>query len=245
MTSLPAIPVIAVVGSRHSGKTTTTEAIIKGLTNKGYRVATAKHIHQADFTIDTKGRDTYRHTKAGAQTVIAVAQNELTTITKTNTTKLTLNDITSHCPNTTDVIIVEGFRGLVAQDPTIPKIVTAKNKTEINEAQNVFKPILAFSTPLPKQETDTTKTPQINILKEPKKLIDIIDPRINPIIKKRRETQETVNIEINGKTLPINTYVQKVTRNVLLSIITTLKGTNIKGNENIQITITTPKKTAS
>jgi molybdopterin-guanine dinucleotide biosynthesis protein B len=242
MTSLPAIPVIAVVGSRHSGKTTTTEAIIKGLVKKGYKTATAKHIHQKDFTIDTKNRDTWKHTKAGAQTTIAVAQNELTTIRKINTTKLTIKDITHNCPSDTDVIILEGFRGLIAQDQTVPKIVTAKNKTEINEAQKTFKPILAISTPLPKQKTDTTKTPQINVLKEPKKLTDIIDQRISPIIKKRGETQETVNIEINGQNLPLNPYVQKITRNVLLSMISTLKGTNIKGNENIQITITNPNK---
>jgi molybdopterin-guanine dinucleotide biosynthesis protein B len=242
MTSAVSTPIIAVVGSRHSGKTTTTEAIVKGLTKKGYKIATAKHIHQPDFTIDTKGRDTWRHTKAGAQTTIAVAQNELTTITKTNTTKLTLKDITRNIPPNTDVIILEGFRGLTAQDLTVPKIVTAKNKTEINEAQHVFKPILAFSTPLPKQKTDTTKTPEINVLKEPEKLINIIDQRTSPIIKKRRETQEAVNIEINGETLPLNPYVQKVTRNVLLGIISTLKGTNIKGNENIQITITNPNK---
>jgi molybdopterin-guanine dinucleotide biosynthesis protein MobB len=245
MTSLPAIPVIAVVGSRHSGKTTTTEAIVKELTKKGYRIATAKHISQKDFTIDTKGRDTWKHTKAGAQTTIAVAQNELTTIQKTNTTKLTIKDITHNIPPNTDAIIIEGFRTLIAQDPTIPKIVTAKNKTEINEAQETFKPILAFSTPLPKGKTDTTKTPQINVLKEPEKLTDIIDARIGPIIKKRRETQETVNIEINGENLPLNPYVQKVTRNILLGVITTLKGTNIKGNENIKITITNPNKPAS
>lgn len=245
MTSLPGIPIIAVVGSRHSGKTTTTEAIVKGLVKKGYQIATAKHIHQQDFTIDTKGRDTYRHTKAGAQTTIAVAQKELTTIQKTNTTKLTLKEITHNTPNNTDIIILEGFRGLIAQDLTIPKIVTAKNKTEINEAQHVFKPILAFSTPLREKETDTPKIPQVNVLKNPRKLVDIIDQRVGPIIKKRRETQETTNIEINGKTLPLNPYVQKVTRNVVLSIISTLKGTNIKGNENIQITITNPEKPTS
>jgi molybdopterin-guanine dinucleotide biosynthesis protein B len=242
MTSLPSIPVIAVVGSRHSGKTTTTEAIVKGLVKKGYHVATAKHIHQSDFTIDTKGRDTWKHTKAGAQTTIAVAQKELTTIQKTNTTKLTLKNITHNTPTDTDIIILEGFRGLTAQDQTVPKIVTAKNKTEINEAQKVFKPILAISTPLNKRETDTPKIPQVNVLKEPKKLVDIIDQRIGPIIKKRRETQETTNIEINGETLPLNPYVQKVTRNVVLSIISTLKRTNIKGNENIHITIANPNK---
>jgi len=245
MTPLLPIPVVAVVGSRRSGKTTTTEAIVKGLTSKGYRVATAKHIHQPNFTIDTEGRDTWRHAKAGAQTVMAVSENELATIKKADTTKLALNNITGNCRNTTDVIVIEGFRGLVAQDPTVPKVVTAKNKAEIDEAMHVFKPILAFSTLLREQEIGTSQIPLVDVKKEPEKLVEIVDARISPIIRKRRETQDSVDIEINGETLPLNPYVQKIMRNVLLSIVSTLKGTNIKGNENIQITITNPKKHTS
>ena len=52
------VPRISVVGSRHSGKTATVEAIVRELTGRGYKVATAKHIHDANFTIDTEGRDT-------------------------------------------------------------------------------------------------------------------------------------------------------------------------------------------
>jgi len=242
MTPLLPIPVIAVVGSRHSGKTTTTEAIVKGLTNKGYRVATAKHIHQPNFTIDTEGRDTWRHAKAGAQTVIAVSENELATIRKVDTTKLAVNNITGNCRNATDVIVIEGFRGLVAQDPTVPKVVTAKNKVEIDEAMRVFKPILAFSSLLREQEIGMSHIPLVDVEKEPERLVDIVDARISPIIRKRRETQDSVDIEINGEALTLNPYVQKVTRNVLLSIVSTLKGTNIKGNENIQIDITSPNE---
>jgi molybdopterin-guanine dinucleotide biosynthesis protein B len=244
MTPLLPIPVVAVVGSRHSGKTTTTEAIVKGLASKGYRVATAKHIHQPNFTIDTEGRDTWRHAKAGAQTVTVVSENELATIEKVDTTKFVLNDITGNCGNSTDVMVIEGFRGLVAQDATVPKVVTAKNKAEINEALRVFKPILAFSTLLREQEIGTSQIPLVDVRKKPEKLVEIVDARVSPIIRKRRETQDSVDIEINGEALPLNPYVQKVTRNVLLSIVSTLKGTNIKGNENIQITITNTRKQA-
>ena len=236
------IPVIAVVGSRRSGKTTTTEAIVKGLTSKGYRVATAKHIHQPDFTIDTEGRDTWRHAKAGAHTVVAVSDNELTTIKKVDTAKFALNDIISNCRNNTDVIVIEGFRRLVAQDLTVPKVVTARNKDQIDEALRVFKPILAFSSPLREKDIGTPQIPSVDVKRESKKLTEIIDARVGPIIKKRKETRNSVDIEIDGEILPLNPYVQKVTRNVLLGIVSTLKGTSIKGNENIQITITKPKK---
>jgi len=234
----PSIPIIAVVGSRHSGKTTTVATIVKGLTAKGYKIATAKHIHQPTFTIDTEGRDTWKHAQAGAQTITAVAPNELTTIKKLNTTKLTLDDIARNSEDNIDITIIEGFRNLVAQNLTIPKIVTVKNKEEIDETTQVFKPILAFTGVVPKAKPNTQHIPLIDIKNEPEKLIQIIEKRIGPIIKKKQQTKIMTSIHINEHTLPLNPYVQKVTRNVLLGIISTLKGANIKGTENIQIKIT-------
>ena len=236
------IPIIAVVGSRHSGKTTTVETIIEGLTAKGYKVAAAKHIHQHDFTIDTEGRDTWRHAQAGAHVMVAVAAKELTTMRKVDTAKFSLGDIVKNCEDNTDVIVVEGFRDLVAKDITVPKVVTAKNKREMREAMQVFKPILAFCGLVSQAELGKQEIPVVDIRKEPEKLIEIIDRRVGPIVKKTRETKDAVSIDINGKMLPLNPYVQKVVRNVLFGVISTLKGANTKGNENIKITIATPKK---
>lgn len=237
------IPIVAVVGSRKSGKTTTVETIVRGLAKKGYRVATAKHIHEPNFTIDAKGKDTWRHAQAGAQITVGVSLNELATIKKANTAKYTLNDITQNCEDNTDIIILEGFRNLVAQDLTVPKIVTAKNKNEIHEAQKTIKPILAFTGPT-QQTADTAALtiPYVDMQTEPRKLIEIIDKRMAPIVQKRRESKETLNVRINGKMVPLNPYVQKVTRNVLFAIVSTLKGVTVKEDENVRIIITNSYK---
>jgi len=238
-TPLP-IPIIAVVGSRKSGKTTTVETIVRQLTQKGYRIATAKHIHEPNFTIDAKGKDTWRHAQAGAHITVGVSQNELATIKKADTTKFNLSDITQNCEDNTDIIILEGFRDLIAQDLTVPKIVSAKTGEEIEEAMHSFKPILAFTGPISRAETATLKLPYIDIKKEPEKLAETIEKRVAPIIQKRREAKETLRIGINGKILPLNPYVQRVARNVLFAIVSTLKGTNIRGDENVFIKINTP-----
>ena len=78
---------IAVVGTKKSGKTTTTENLIRELTKRGYNVAAIKHIPEPDFTIDTPGKDTWRYAQAGAKTVISVATNETVTIEKTANAK--------------------------------------------------------------------------------------------------------------------------------------------------------------
>jgi len=229
------VPIIAVVGSRKSGKTTTVEAITKELTGRNYRVATVKHINEPNFTINPKGKDTWRHAQAGAHITVGVAQKELAIVKKTDTTKLSLNDITQGIGSNTDIIITEGFRNLVKQDQTIPKIVSVKNRKEIEDATQTFKPILAFTGSIAETETLGLKIPYVDVQKEPKKLAEIIEKRVKPIIEKRREAKETLTIDINNTMLPLNPYVQKVTRNVLMAIISTLKGTTVKGNENISI----------
>ena len=57
--------VIAVVGTKGSGKTTTIEYLISRLSDEGYKVGSIKHVHHPDFSIDTDGTDTWRHTRAG------------------------------------------------------------------------------------------------------------------------------------------------------------------------------------
>jgi molybdopterin-guanine dinucleotide biosynthesis protein MobB len=231
------MPIISVVGSRHSGKTTTVEAIVDGLVKKGYRVATVKHVHQVDFTIDAPGRDTWRHAQAGAKKIMVVAAKEMTTIKKVDTRKISLSDVVKECENSIDIIIIEGFRGLVASDLTVPKIVTVRNRNEMAGALRVFKPIMAFAGLASKDEIAGFKIPFVDVKEEPRKLIEAVERQIEPIVKVRRELKDTLTIDINGKMLPLNQYVQTVTRKVLFALVSTLKGATINGNENVKIAI--------
>ena len=179
------MPIIAVVGSRRSGKTTTVEALARGLTEKGYRVATAKHIPDFHFTIDAKEKDTWRHAQAGAKTILSVAPNELTIIKKVDTTEYNLSALVEQCEKEADILILEGFRKLVAKNPSIPKVVTVKTVKEVSETSKYFKPILAFTSSA-KVEVKGLKIPKIDVLKEPQKLVEIVDKRVESVIKKRR-----------------------------------------------------------
>ena len=49
--------IVAVFGSKKSGKTIAVETLVNGLTKKD-KVATVKHIPETDFTIDAKGKGT-------------------------------------------------------------------------------------------------------------------------------------------------------------------------------------------
>jgi len=228
------MPIIAVVGSRGSGKTTTVEALARGLTEKGYRAATAKHIPEPHFTIDAKEKDTWRHAQAGAKTIMSVAPNELTIIKKVDTTKYDLNTLVEQCEQEADVLILEGFRKLVAKNPSIPKVVTIKTAEEASEALEYFKPILAFESSA-KKMIGGLKIPKIDALKEPEKLVNIVEKRFGPVIKRRRTLKGELKVQINKKTLPLNPFVKKFVRNVIIAMMSTLKGTGIRGDEKILI----------
>jgi len=230
------MPIIAVVGSKKSGKTTAIETLVKGLTKRGYKVATVKHVPEPDFTIDTQGKDTWRHAKAGATTIISVAPNEIATIKKADTTKYSLEQIIKDCQEDTEIIILEGFRKLTEQNPTVPKIVAAKTTEEILDASKHFKPILTFVGPIQKEATKL-KIPYIDTLKEQEKLVNLVEEKVAAQVKRKRKHKEELKIQINEQTLPLNPFVQKFIKNTILGMISTLKGAAIKGGESVSIII--------
>jgi molybdopterin-guanine dinucleotide biosynthesis protein B len=70
------VPILSIVGRSNSGKTTLIERLIPGLVLAGYRVATIKHAGHG-FDLDTEGKDSWRHKRAGAGTVIVVSKGSL------------------------------------------------------------------------------------------------------------------------------------------------------------------------
>jgi len=228
--------IVAVVGSSNSGKTTAVEALIRGLTKRGYAVASAKHIPDPKFTIDTEGKDTWRHIKAGASTVLSVAPNELTAIKKVDPTNYSLEQVIAEFPDEVDIIILEGFKGLVGQNASVPKLVTAKTVNEITAALERYKNILAFVTHIPDGKLET-EIPFIDALKEPEKLVDLVNSKVAVLVERKRKREEKITIQIDEKFLPLGDFVQGIIRNAVLAMVSSLKGVKIKGEEKVSVVI--------
>ena len=165
--------VIAVVGSKSSGKTTTIEALTKELTKRGYKIAVVKHIPEPNFTIDTAGKDTWRFAQSGAETIISVASNEIATIEKVKAKNFPLKEILQKCKGH-DIVFLEGFRKFVTGKKDIPKIVVVRSAKEVSEAAKNFKPILAFTGPCSTEKLNL-EIPYVNVLKNPEKIADIVE----------------------------------------------------------------------
>ena len=128
------VPVLAVIGHKNSGKTTIAERIVSTLIEKGYNVATAKHISTKGFSMDRKGKDTWRYSTAGANPVIAVSDKEVTVKLKTEADVLSLDwMLKTSAENGANVLIMEGFSFLVLKDKRVGKIICVRSTAEYDE----------------------------------------------------------------------------------------------------------------
>ena len=113
------IPVIGFAAYSGTGKTTVLEKLIRELTARGLRVGTVKHDGH-DFEIDHPGKDSYRHTQAGAKTTVITSPEKTAAIIQQGET---LEQCLAQFTNV-DVILVEGFK-----NADIPQIGLSRRET--------------------------------------------------------------------------------------------------------------------
>lgn len=102
------VPVISIVGKSNSGKTTFIERVIPILKEKGYRVGAIKHdAHR--FDIDHEGKDTWRMTASGADTVAISSSSKMAMIKRVESEK-SLDEIINALFQEMDIVITEGYK---------------------------------------------------------------------------------------------------------------------------------------
>ncbi|MBW2038821.1 MAG: molybdopterin-guanine dinucleotide biosynthesis protein B [Deltaproteobacteria bacterium] len=102
------IPIVSIVGRSKSGKTALIELLIPEFIRRGYRVATIKH-NVDNFEIDHKGKDSWRHKEAGAQTVV-ISSPQRVALVEDASQDLTPDELAAKFIRGADIIIAEGFK---------------------------------------------------------------------------------------------------------------------------------------
>jgi len=102
------VPIISIVGSSKSGKTTLIEQLIPEFIKRGYRVATIKH-HGGDFQIDRPEKDSWRHKEAGAHTVIISSPQKIALVEDVSRDH-SPEELAARFIQGVDIIIAEGFK---------------------------------------------------------------------------------------------------------------------------------------
>lgn len=107
-------PIISIVGKSNSGKTTFLEKLIPELKSMGYKIGVVKHSHH-QIEIDKEGKDSWRHQKAGADSVAIVSPERFAVVKQTDV-ELSLDELRTFFSDV-DIIITEGYKN--AEKPKI------------------------------------------------------------------------------------------------------------------------------
>lgn len=124
---------VAIVGTKKSGKTTVVERMLPALKARGLTVGTLKLIHHEAFTIHPEGRDTARHWQAGAAFTMALAPGETTLVRRTGGRHETLSEAQDLIPAWADVLLCEG---LVAGGDDVRTVVCLVEASEARAVLN-------------------------------------------------------------------------------------------------------------
>jgi len=223
------VPVLGVIGHRKSGKTAVIESVVRELTKRGYRVATAKHTGQKSFSMDAKGKDTWRHSMVGANPVVCVSDIETAVLIKNGETDFALDKLFEFMPEV-DVLMLEGFSKLVLDDETIGKILCVRNREEYEDLRQKVRGEIVASC-----STQPLGSPILTI-KEDSILIERTLKYIEGKILELKSGLRTTVI-VNGADISLNPFVSEIIRKSVLGMASSLKGASISGNEEVFIKI--------
>ena len=119
-------PMVAVIGRKHSGKTTLTVRLSAALHARGHRVMTIKHGSHT-FNIDPATTDTYRHYHEGAAERVAMAAPDKFALIARWDRELGPEEIAERHMSDADIVICEGFK--MSALPKIEVFRTAAHAT--------------------------------------------------------------------------------------------------------------------
>lgn len=213
------VPVISVVGSKNSGKTTVAKELIAELAGRGLRVAAAKHSHH-EFNFSEEGRDTTLFTDAGAQSVIFVGDKQ-TAVFRRFEEEEKLKVALARYAAEADVLVAEGWR-----KSALPKILVFLQEEVAAETEypaNVVAVVCPAKLPL--------DVPHF----APDKVKELADFLLAGVLAKPEKPAATV--AVNGKYLPAKGFVQEFIAKTILGMISSLKG--VEDVETVEVTVRT------
>lgn len=227
--------VLAVVGTKNTGKTTLVTMIVKELVKRGQKVGTIKHTHH-DF--DLKGKDTWKHQEAGAELVVGSGESTFFIVNE----QLPLEKILKIIGNTRelDYVVIEGFKF-----SSYPKISTTDANDDFTITNiDVFnlKPdtIISLVDLVEKRTYDVI--PGVNCgecgYKDCVEMAKaIIRGDASEETCKMRKLMD-VELYIGDKKIPLNPFVQDFIKKSVMGMISTLKTDENKDvNDKIELWI--------
>ncbi|MEM1586182.1 MAG: molybdopterin-guanine dinucleotide biosynthesis protein B [Candidatus Bathyarchaeia archaeon] len=241
------VKIVAVVGGKHSGKTTIIQSLVHELKRRGYRVGSVKEMPNVQW-IDIPEKETWKHGEAGAEIVAGAAINETALFIKK---KLSLRELADLFYGF-DYLLLEGFEN----EKTIARIVAAKNAAEARAFYNDLTIAISGIIAESKEEVEKTLTlgvPVLNCRVEADRLTDLIEQRAFPLLPSLKHCRECgygschelakaivsgnislkecplfrrgdVHLEVNGKVIPLKSFPSLFIKKTLIGMVSSLEG---------------------
>jgi molybdopterin-guanine dinucleotide biosynthesis protein B len=201
------IPIISIVGTSDSGKTTLIEKLVPELIRRGYKVATVKHdVH--GFDVDRQGKDSWRHKNAGAHSVIISSPKKLALIRDVDH-DADLAELRDQYIRDVDLILSEGFK-----KNTQPKIEVFRKEMQRDLLCREGDNLLAIAADQP----FALGVPCFD-LNDARGMVDLIEEKF---LKRKNPSQ--VELRVNGKAISLSPFVQSSIRGTVRGMLSSLKG---------------------
>jgi len=213
------VKIIAVSGTKNTGKTTLVTKIVEELVKRGFNVGTVKHTHHG---FDTEKKDTWKHAEAGAEIVAGSGNETFFTLQES----MDLDNILSVLKfiKNPDYVILEGFK-----HSKYAKICTSDLEDDFRIAKvNVFE---MDKTDL-KLLVDLIEDRSYGILQNMdykklgfKNITDLAKAIINGDLNYEEEIKEPADIllRIDDSVIPMNLFVQDFIKSTIQGMIKSLK----------------------
>ena len=201
------LPIISIVGTSDSGKTTFLEKLIPELAARGYRIGAVKHdVH--GFEMDREGKDTWRLRRAGAEVVAISSPNQFASIRRTDG-EISLEEIAARFFWTEDILITEGFKG-----SRFPKIEVFRSSREPKPICGPADNLIAIVS----DDAADAQVPRFSFA-DWRGVADLIEDRY---LKNRRKRR--LLVQLAGKQLPMKDFVEDFVMGGIRGMLSSLRG---------------------
>jgi molybdopterin-guanine dinucleotide biosynthesis protein B len=199
--------IIALVGKPDSGKTTLLEKLIPELNRRGYRIGTVKH-HVHQFEMDKRGKDTWRHKQAGARTVALSSPTGLGIIRDVDHDHA-IEELLDRYYYDVDLVIAEGYKSTGL--PKIELFRSAAHQEPLPNRDETWVAMISDTTP-------DTALPCLDLAD----VAGIADFLAENFISRPETSAATLLVD--GKPIPLNSFVESFISKAVLGMTTSLKG---------------------
>lgn len=195
----------AIIGDSNTGKTRLIRQLIPELKKRGHSVAVIKHCAQG-YNFDIEGKDSWEYTEAGADGVALISPDQFAVLQqkagKVNSVFVALEYFRD-----VDIIFVEGFR----RERGLKKIeVLRKGGNE-----KVKGPLEDLIAVVSDGKVDVDKP-----VFHPDQISEMADFLESSLGYRKSH----VVLDVDGTSIPVNPFVQKMLQNVVLGMVTSLEG---------------------